>query len=219
MQPDLRCYHHPERAAVNQCDRCGDYLCDGCVHEHYGDSLCARCLADLTRPVAESEATVAAVLNLTAAGMAAFLAPAVAYATREPEAAVLVWLLSGAMLIAALVFCLMAWNTTERRARWLVAAVGLSWVAPLLLCGVACAMVAAMTMWISPSQGRLLEIAFWVVQAPIAVAVVASAGTWAMAVRAGTRPLKTIILSAVLIAGELLYVLWLVIAVVNSVLR
>ncbi len=31
MEPDLRCYHHPEREAASQCDHCGDYLCAECV--------------------------------------------------------------------------------------------------------------------------------------------------------------------------------------------
>ena len=43
MKPDLRCYHHPEREAVNQCDRCGDYLCAECVREFQEQYLCGKC--------------------------------------------------------------------------------------------------------------------------------------------------------------------------------
>ena len=44
MKPDLRCYHHPEREAVNQCDRCGDYLCAWCVKEFREEHVCDTCL-------------------------------------------------------------------------------------------------------------------------------------------------------------------------------
>ena len=50
MQPDLRCYYHPDREAGGQCDRCGDYLCVPCVREHEELQVCPRCLSDLTRP-------------------------------------------------------------------------------------------------------------------------------------------------------------------------
>ena len=53
-EPDLRCYHHPEREATSQCDRCGDYLCGECVNEHDELYVCDRCLKDIRpriRPV------------------------------------------------------------------------------------------------------------------------------------------------------------------------
>ena len=50
IQPDLRCYHHPDREATSQCDRCGDYLCAQCMKEHRKQYLCERCLRDVTRP-------------------------------------------------------------------------------------------------------------------------------------------------------------------------
>jgi len=43
MEPDLRCYYHPEREATSQCDRCGDYLCDECVRSLGGEQLCSKC--------------------------------------------------------------------------------------------------------------------------------------------------------------------------------
>ena len=44
MKPDLRCYHHPEREAINQCDCCGDYICSECVKEFRAEYVCRRCL-------------------------------------------------------------------------------------------------------------------------------------------------------------------------------
>ena len=46
-EPDLRCYHHPERPATDQCDRYGDYLCTDCASEHDGQHVCRRCHRDL----------------------------------------------------------------------------------------------------------------------------------------------------------------------------
>ena len=48
MQPDLRCYYHPDREATSQCDRCGDYLCGECAREHEGLHVCEKCRLDLT---------------------------------------------------------------------------------------------------------------------------------------------------------------------------
>jgi len=42
-RPDLRCYHHPGREATNQCDRCGDYLCDDCVRPLGAELICTAC--------------------------------------------------------------------------------------------------------------------------------------------------------------------------------
>ena len=42
-RPDLRCYYHPEREATNQCDRCGDYLCDDCVRILIREHVCTTC--------------------------------------------------------------------------------------------------------------------------------------------------------------------------------
>ena len=42
-KPDLRCYHHPEREATSQCDRCGDYLCDDCVIPLVEEQFCPEC--------------------------------------------------------------------------------------------------------------------------------------------------------------------------------
>ena len=50
MESELRCYHHPDREATSQCDRCGDYLCGECMKEHRKQYLCDRCLRDVTRP-------------------------------------------------------------------------------------------------------------------------------------------------------------------------
>ena len=48
LEPDLRCYHHPDRQATAQCDRCGDYLCEACFHEHKDLHVCPRCLKEVT---------------------------------------------------------------------------------------------------------------------------------------------------------------------------
>ncbi len=50
MQPDLRCYYHPELEATSQCDRCGDYLCTECVVSHKKMLLCERCVKDVVKP-------------------------------------------------------------------------------------------------------------------------------------------------------------------------
>ena len=42
-EPDLRCYHHPEREATGQCDRCGDYLCPECVWAFGEQHVCGAC--------------------------------------------------------------------------------------------------------------------------------------------------------------------------------
>ena len=47
IQPDLRCYHHPERTATSQCDRCGDYLCAECMKELAEQYLCPTCYREL----------------------------------------------------------------------------------------------------------------------------------------------------------------------------
>ncbi len=47
MEPDLRCYYHPESEATSQCDRCGDYLCDDCVIIHDNPHLCRTCWAEV----------------------------------------------------------------------------------------------------------------------------------------------------------------------------
>ena len=63
-EADLRCYHHPEREATSQCDRCGDYLCNDCVNEHDELHLCDRCIEDI-RPREEigKSAKIACVIN------------------------------------------------------------------------------------------------------------------------------------------------------------
>ncbi len=67
MNPDLRCYHHPERGATSQCDRCGDYLCSECVNEHDELHICARCLEDVTpREEIGKSAKIACVMNALA---------------------------------------------------------------------------------------------------------------------------------------------------------
>ena len=50
MQPDLRCYHHPDGEATGQCDRCGDYLCGECLKEYLLTPLCETCLNSIRRP-------------------------------------------------------------------------------------------------------------------------------------------------------------------------
>ena len=47
IEPDLRCYYHPEVTATSQCDRCGDYLCDECLVIYLGDHLCRTCEDDV----------------------------------------------------------------------------------------------------------------------------------------------------------------------------
>ena len=64
MQPDLRCYYHPDREAGGQCDRCGDYLCVQCVREHEELQVCPQCLSDLTLPELPKPAQRACLLNL-----------------------------------------------------------------------------------------------------------------------------------------------------------
>jgi len=67
MKPDLRCYYHPGREATSQCDRCGDYLCEDCVHEHDELHVCARCLEDVTpREEIGKSAKIACVINALA---------------------------------------------------------------------------------------------------------------------------------------------------------
>ncbi len=46
---ELRCYHHPEREATSQCDRCGDYLCSECVRQHDELRVCAKCRKDIIK--------------------------------------------------------------------------------------------------------------------------------------------------------------------------
>ena len=67
MQPDLRCYHHPEREATGQCDRCGDYLCGECIGEADGCVVCPGCLRDLTVPTLGGTGLAAGVLNAAVA--------------------------------------------------------------------------------------------------------------------------------------------------------
>ena len=67
MQPDLRCYYHPEREASSQCDRCGDYLCAECVKEWDGQWLCAGCLKEASSPSLRWRGKLACILNLAAA--------------------------------------------------------------------------------------------------------------------------------------------------------
>ena len=70
MKPDLRCYHHPDREATSQCDRCGDYLCSECVHEHDELHVCARCLEDVTpRDEIGKSAKIACVINALACSL------------------------------------------------------------------------------------------------------------------------------------------------------
>ena len=65
--PDLRCYHHPEREATSQCDRCGDYLCGQCAGEHDEEYLCPRCLRHFKRAQLPVGSGKFAILNLIGA--------------------------------------------------------------------------------------------------------------------------------------------------------
>ncbi len=47
---DLTCFYHPHRVATDQCDRCGDYLCESCVFEFQKQHLCKRCQREVSRP-------------------------------------------------------------------------------------------------------------------------------------------------------------------------
>ena len=49
-EKDLRCYHHPGREAVAQCDRCGDMLCAECAKYAFGKQVCPVCLELDTPP-------------------------------------------------------------------------------------------------------------------------------------------------------------------------
>ena len=68
MEPDLRCYHHPEREAVNQCDCCGDYLCSECVQEFRGEYVCSKCLkwriAEVRKREGRKESAIYALITL-----------------------------------------------------------------------------------------------------------------------------------------------------------
>ena len=59
---DLRCYHHPEREAVNQCDRCGDYLCGECWLWFRGEHVCHTCHKDLSRATLGKTGRIACVI-------------------------------------------------------------------------------------------------------------------------------------------------------------
>ena len=72
MQPDLRCYHHPERAATGQCDRCGDYLCTNCVCTWAEQQLCPSCLQQLDRPELGERGRKACIANLIGAAFLLF---------------------------------------------------------------------------------------------------------------------------------------------------
>jgi len=63
MQPDLRCYYHPDAEATSQCDRCGDYLCARCTQERQELNLCGRCFEELERFDCGSDLRIAAMLN------------------------------------------------------------------------------------------------------------------------------------------------------------
>ena len=75
---ERRCYHHPDREATSQCDRCGDYLCDDCARERGGRLLCGKCVASLARAALGRTGRVAAVLNVVALVVLCLL-PAFAY--------------------------------------------------------------------------------------------------------------------------------------------
>lgn len=74
MQPDLRCYHHPDREATAQCDRCGDYLCDECEREWNDERLCRECLQDRIPAKVGSDGEVACILNFVSMFLACFCA-------------------------------------------------------------------------------------------------------------------------------------------------
>jgi len=61
-EPDLRCYHHPEREATSQCDRCGDYLCAECVSEYRDQYLCKSCLTELEPRMRKSSRNALAIM-------------------------------------------------------------------------------------------------------------------------------------------------------------
>ena len=63
MQPDLRCYYHPEREATDQCDRCGDYLCAECAKGYFGQHVCPACLSYFARERLDDRLRAASALN------------------------------------------------------------------------------------------------------------------------------------------------------------
>jgi hypothetical protein len=45
----MQCRTHPERAGVNTCNQCGEWLCEECTIEINGRIFCRRCLAQLAK--------------------------------------------------------------------------------------------------------------------------------------------------------------------------
>ena len=127
-QPDLRCYHHPEREATSQCDRCGDYLCDRCVTYFREQYLCATCIKDLTRAILGRTGRIACVI-VFASFVVGWVAP-MAFATLLTPAqrswtALIYCLFAISILssLAALILSLMGRKAEQEAARKLRAAV------------------------------------------------------------------------------------------------
>ena len=104
MKPDLRCYHHPEREATSQCDRCGDYLCSECVNEHDELHVCARCLEDITpRDEIGMSAKIACAINALACSVWLILAARLPHVVRMETLLVTSAIMSLVALLLALI--------------------------------------------------------------------------------------------------------------------
>ncbi|MDQ7799648.1 MAG: B-box zinc finger protein [Armatimonadota bacterium] len=49
MSP-IRCAYHPDRDALQYCNRCGKPICNDCVVRGAGGNLCRSCAEGLRRP-------------------------------------------------------------------------------------------------------------------------------------------------------------------------
>ena len=200
MNPDLRCYYHPGREATGQCDRCGDYLCGECLREYCGDSLCGRCYRELTRPEVALDVGKAATVSVAGALPVTVMGVFVSVLVDSPGPFMLTLAISTVMLFASLALCAGTWQESDVRARPLVAAVSRSSAVFLAECLLVLLAVAVRS---AGPVGTVLGAALWTVQILIVAVVVPAACAWPIAVKRGVRPLLTVILSGILIAGEL----------------
>ena len=72
MEPDLKCYYHPDRDASAQCDRCQDFLCEECMRVSMGRHLCVKCWHQVDPQGRDKEhLRVLSVLHYVLAGLVA----------------------------------------------------------------------------------------------------------------------------------------------------
>jgi len=179
MQPDLRCYYHPDREAAGQCDRCGDYLCAECVREHDELQVCPQCLSYLTRPELPTLAQLACLLNLVAIVMFIFI-PAL-----RVEMSGLVFELP--IIVLAIILAVGGWSRKCDAAWNLQLSVLLLSCLPLLFVGCLLAHV------VRPSGEGILVLAWLVAGALFLVSFI----FWLWAVIEGVKPLWAVIVSLV----------------------